>query len=359
MTASANALPDFAVIDPHIHQWNPISTPRATTRAAQILRFAPALERPLMMAFPVSDRQFIGDPSYVVRPYLPENYAADARPLTVSAVVHIEAGWHGRDHLASVDETRWVAGLPFNGTTRPRLGAIVVHADPTNPDIGRVLDAHRAASDLVRGVRFIATNHPDPRVKGWTTNPHLLTSSEFLTGFAAIADRGLSFELWVYSHQLPDATALASEFPETTFVLNHYATPVGLFGPRGRQTGQTASQRADILRRWQDDVAALAAQPNVVAKQSGMGMPLLGVPAGVEGPAASRAELTDLVGPLVTHTQDLFGPDRTMWASNYPIDKPTVELPDSIAILSDLLGDQLDPVKMFRDNAARVYSIAP
>ncbi|MBJ8346667.1 amidohydrolase [Antrihabitans sp. YC2-6] len=352
MTDPERALPDFPVIDPHIHQWDPFTSPRTATRPAQILRVVPFLKWALLKAVPASDREFIGNPDIAIKPYLPDDYTNDAKPLQVSAIVHIEAGWHGKNHAASVDETRWVAALPFGGNT-PKLGAIVVHADPTEPDIGPVLDAHLAASNLVRGVRCTASHHPDPGVKSWAADGHLLTSKAFLTGFAALAERRLSFELWLYSHQLPDAVILAREYPETTFVLDHYATPVGLFGPRGKQTGHTAADRADILKQWRDEIGALAELPNVVAKHSGLGMPILG-----GGPAQSRSELTDAFGPLVTYTQELFGPDRTLWASNFPMDKPTLRLSDSVAVLQNLLADQLDPRKMFRDNAARVYAIS-
>ena len=96
--------------------------------------------------------------------------------------------------------------------------------------------------------------------------PHLLSEPEFLRGFAAVAERGLSFEIWVYGHQLPHAVTLASEYPDTTFVLDHYATPVGALAPCGRRTGHTTAERTDILKRWRDDISALAALPNVVAK---------------------------------------------------------------------------------------------
>ncbi|WP_338079813.1 amidohydrolase family protein [Antrihabitans stalactiti] len=346
------SLPDFPVIDPHIHQWDPFTSPRAATRPAKILRVAPFLKWALIKALPVSDSEFVGDPSFVIKPYLPQDYTDDAKPLQVSAIVHVEAGWEGKNHAASVDETRWVAALPFGGRA-PKLGGIVVHADPTEPDIGAVLDAHLAASDLVRGVRCIATHHSDPHVRSWAKDDHLLTSTAFVTGFAALAERRLTFDVWLYSHQLPEAAALAKEYPETTFILDHYATPVGLFGPRGKHTGRSANDRAGILERWRDDIAAVAELPNVVAKHSGLGMPLLG-----GALSQSRAALTDAFGPLVTYTQEMFGPDRTLWASNFPMDKPTMQLPDSVAILQDVLGDQLDPRKMFRDNAARVYSIS-
>jgi predicted TIM-barrel fold metal-dependent hydrolase len=220
-----------------------------------------------------------------------------------------------------------------------------------------VLDAQLAASPLVRGVRSKAAHHPDPGVRGFVEAPGLWRDPDYIKGFAAIAERGLSFELWCYAHQLPDALGLVREYSETTFVLDHYGTPVGLFGPRGQHTARTESERSAMLSRWRDDVAALAEFPNVVAKHSGLGMPVLGVsprkPRGMD----SVAFLADQWAPLIRHLHDVFGANRTMWASNFPMDKATVTIPASVAVLLDVLGADAEPDLLLRDVAARTYRI--
>jgi L-fuconolactonase len=232
-----------------------------------------------------------------------------------------------------------------------------VHTDPRWPDAGAVLDAHLAASPLVRGVRYNAAHHPDPGVRDFADTPHSLREHAFLCGFAAVAQRRLSFELWCYAHQLPDAAVLARAYPQTIFVLDHYATPVGIFGPRGRDTGHTPRERADILARWRDDIAALAALPNVVAKHSGLGMPLLGGQQRHPADASTRAHLIERSAPLIRHLHDCFGPARTMWASNYPIDKPGHTISASAHVLLDVLGADADPQQLFHDVARRTYGI--
>jgi len=175
----------------------------------------------------------------------------------------------------------------------------------------------------------------------------------FLRGFSAVAERGLSFEIWLYARHLPSAVTLASEYPDTIFVLDHYATPVGALAPCGKHTGTTPADRKSILERWRDDISMLAALPNVVAKHSGLGMPVLGL-----GPMRTRKDtFRDAIAPLVTHLDQAFGPDRTFWSSNYPMDKPTISLPDSVWALRQILGDRFDESRMLRDNARRVYRI--
>lgn len=350
------AFPD-GMIDPHIHQWDPLTTPRQVSKEAKLTRFLPRVPKTVKWALPQAKREFTGDPGFLLKEYLPLDYRADAGPVPVRSIVHIEASWVTDDHFGSVDETRWVCGLPFGQGGAPDLGAIVVHADPRTSDVGAVLDAHLDASPLVRGVRYSAANHPDKGVFDFTDEPDLLGSADFVRGFSAVAERGLSFELWVLSHQLRGAIELAREYPEATFVLDHYATPVGIFGKRGKNTCHTDAERADLLARWKDDISEIAALPNVVAKHSGLGMPMLGGEPRRPITLDTVAEVTERCAPLIRHLHDQFGSERTMWASNFPIDKPVHSIPASIQVLADVLGDDLDPDLMFRDVARRVYRI--
>ncbi|MCE5292772.1 MAG: amidohydrolase family protein [Nocardiaceae bacterium] len=353
-----NAVPwPTAVIDPHIHQWDPFTTPRHISMMAKVFAPLPRIPREMRWIVPQADREFIGNPHHVLKPYGPREYAADAVPVPVRSIVHVEAGWLAHDHADTVGETRWIASLPFGQKGAPHLGAIVVNADPRWSDIGSVLDQHLAASPLVRGVRLSGANHPDPGVRDFIDHPHIHSDADFVRGFSAVAERGLTFELWGFAHQIPDMTVLAREYPETTFVLDHYATPVGIFGPRGRFTGKTAADRARLLSQWKDDVAALASLPNVVAKHSGLGMPMLGGDPGRLFGDRDLARVSERCAPLIQGLQDAFGPQRTMWASNYPMDKPVHSMALSARMLIEVLGTSADPQMLFRDVAVRTYKI--
>jgi hypothetical protein len=85
------------LVDAHLHQWDPFTTPRAVSAAAKIARRAPALTPALRRLFPRSARDFIGDPRHLLNPYLPADYVADASAAGVGTVVHIEADWQAKD----------------------------------------------------------------------------------------------------------------------------------------------------------------------------------------------------------------------------------------------------------------------
>jgi predicted TIM-barrel fold metal-dependent hydrolase len=234
------------------------------------------------------------------------------------------------------------------------LLAIVGYADPRTPDIGRVLDAHAEASERFRGVRCMGAWHPDTGVRRYADEEGLLRSADFLRGFAALAERGLTFDAYVYSDQIGDVATLAAEYPETTIVLDHYAPPVGWGGPMSH-VGRTVAQRDRLFAQWRESIAALAAYPNVVAKHSGLAFPILGLPNG----AYERGRIADTMRPLIDHTQDVFGPGRTLFGSNFPMDKALAAYDQVVGALVDVLAPRGPEVLagVFADNARRIYGL--
>lgn len=346
------------IIDTHVHQWDPLRPGSPIEKNACRYQRHPRMTKVLFPLAPRAMRETVLTPEHLLTPYLPSHLAADtasarhAVGVPVEAVVHIEAS-HTPD---AVEETKWVIAQRFGTGGAPRLGAVVGRADPRQADFAATLDRHTEATELFRGVRLMTTWHVDPQVLGATTEPRILRSRAFLNGFAALAERELSFDAYVYSGQLGDVAELAAHYPGTTIVLDHYGPPVGLFGPRGKATGHTAADRVDILTRWKDDLSAVALHPNVVAKHSGLAFPALGH----TKRRISRAQLVDLVAPLIEHTTEEFGEDRIMFGSNYPMDKAVGNYDVVLGALADVLAPRGDAAlrKVFRDNAKRVYRIA-
>ena len=363
---AVSALDIGPIVDSHIHLWDPLTTPRQGSAAAKVYRRAPAVVNRL---FPVlakrADRLFVQTPDYVARPFLVQEYLRLAQPrsstandklglpdtqFSLLAYVHIEANWVAADNAGYVNETHWVHAQCTQHQHEPAAGAYVVHADPRDPAIAAAIDAHRAVSSKVAGVRFAGSNHPDAGVKDWVREPHLYADPAFLRGFAAIAEAGWTFDAWVYDHQLDDVAVLAAEYPETTFILDHYGTPVGLVGP---MSGVPVAS-TDRIAKWRDKLARLAELPNVVAKHSGFGMPVLG-----HHSNTAPNDFVDMMTPHIACVTDLFGPDRVMFGSNTPMDLPVTDYPTLISTVAigvrESAGEEAWS-KVFRENAARVYA---
>lgn len=350
---------NFPIIDPHIHQWDPYHTPHAAALAVKLFGKHPhLLDRMVRLFNPKPIVETVGLTDHITAPYLPENYKQDIGDYQVEQVVHIEASWHEHKGTGVVNETKFVAGLPFQEHGL-ELGAIVATADPRRKDFKKLLELHQEASPKFRGIRKMASFHPDKSVHAWADEPHLYLNKKFLKGFEHLAKAGLSFDAWVYSTQLSDVIHLAKNFPETPIVLDHLGTPVGIFGKVGKHTGKTTQERQQILEHWKNSLAELAECPNVYTKISALFMPVLGHNFHKQHKLASKDALIEYATPLIQHALQCFGTDRTMFASNFPMDRVSTSLVNLIDAFSDIVHDYdeqaLKPV--FYDNAKTFYRL--
>jgi predicted TIM-barrel fold metal-dependent hydrolase len=265
----------------------------------------------------------------------------------------------GPAEMRPVGETEFVDGVAEMSardgekTTRVAAG-IVGFADLTLGErVGGVLDAHLTASSRFRGVRHGAAWDPSDAVRNAHTNPPrgLLGDSRFRRGFAELAKRGLSFDAWLYHPQIPELTDLARAFPDTTIVLDHFGGPLGI--------GPYAGRRAEILREWKRAIAALAGCPNVVAKLGGLVMPLNGFGFHRRERPATSEELVAATREWYLHAIDCFGADRSMFESNFPVDRASCSyhvLWNSFKRIAAGCS-AAEKAALFHDTAARVYRL--
>lgn len=346
------------IIDPHVHLWDPRTTPRQVTPLVKLFgRWPGTLERVGRALTPTPMVDFVGATDHVLAAHLPADFRADVGHHDVVGIVHVEAGWTARGTLGPVGETRWLDQLDD-----PPLG-IVAHAvvdDPTK--LEAQLDAHSLASGRLRGIRDMMAAHPDKRVHDWTDGERL-ASDATRSGVATLGERQLTFEAWVYSNQLQELARLASDVPMTTIVLDHIGTPVGIGGPYCGH-GETAGDRDRIRDEWHAGLEAVAANPNVHCKLSGLLMPICGFgyhERRAAGDAPSRAEIIDDLAPHILHAIEVFGPERCMFASNFPMDKVSISYEQlfdvfgEIAASAGLSADR--EAALFADNAAAFYRL--
>lgn len=350
---------NFPIIDPHIHQWDPYNTPHSGALLVKMLGNYPyIMDKIARMIKPKSLIDTVGLFDYSLSPYLPRDYIKDCKEFKIESVVHVEAGWHNQQGLGVVEETRWIKSLPFSSVD-VKLGAIIGAADPRDHQFANILIEHQKASLVFRGIRKMAAFHKDKGVLRWCNQAGLYTDKNFLIGFEQLARRALTFDAWAYSTQLKDISYLAGEFPEVPIVIDHLATPVGLFGPVGRETGTTIRERRNIFEQWKNDIEELARHPNVYAKISGLMMPILGHSFHKKRELASVEQIVNLLSPMIEHTIKVFGIDRIMYASNFPMDKVSAQLSDIIeAYICMILPYGNEALKaIFHQNAKHFYHI--
>lgn len=360
------------IVDAHVQQWNPRQPPWSTNRLVRGSSFLPGVgERLFAVAAPQSEREYLLTPRSVARAYEPRQYGADVAPVPavvgvpVESVVVSESYWLLPDSgdsaalEAAVAEARYLSRLPFGVGAAPKLGAVMMRADPRAEGFAARLDAQLDVCQRIRGIQVTATRHPDSKVRSAGATDGMLTSARFLQGIEAVADKGMCVEVFVYSHQLYDVVTLAREYPDTTIIVDHFGCPVGAFGPVGARTGTTAAARADILRLWRERMTTLAGERNVVIKLSGLAKPVLGYGHEAWGNIGTRETLIQMVGPLMQHVVAHFGASRVMFGSNFPIDKPNASVDMLASALLDILEPWGDAVlrSVFRNTARHVYRI--
>jgi predicted TIM-barrel fold metal-dependent hydrolase len=220
--------------------------------------------------------------------------------------------------------------------------------------VPRVLEAHAAAGGgRFRGVRQIASYDPDPDVLGVVNvpAPGLYTSDAFLAGFEWIERLGLSFDAWVVEPQLLDVAVLARRFPDTSIVLDHAGTPLGVASYQGRR-----NERFPI---WRENIRLLAELPNVTVKLGGLGMGFCNFPSFLSEPRASSEQLALEWRPYLEACVEAFGAGRCMFESNFPADRGAGSYRVIWNAFKRIAAEASDDEKaaLFGATAARVYRL--
>ena len=260
----------------------------------------------------------------------------------------------GAEYLAPIGESEYVA-REAERSTRRAMSGIVGRADLTDVEhLGEVLDAHEAAAGgRFRGIRHALARavHPEAmRIPGRAA-AGLSSDTAFRAGMAQLGERGLTYDTWHYHHQNQDFVSLARAVPETTMVLDHVGTPVGV--------GPYESLREEIFEQWTRDIEDLAACPNVVAKLGGLAMP----DNGFGWDRAQRPPTSDEVVAsqrrYYLHVIEQFGPDRCMFESNFPVDRLSMPYRTFWNAAKKMIAhfSQGERDAMLRGTAARVYRL--
>jgi predicted TIM-barrel fold metal-dependent hydrolase len=218
-----------------------------------------------------------------------------------------------------------------------------------------VLRAHIAAGGgRFRGIRHSASHDDDPAVLGplaARNSPGLYRDPAFRAGFKTLRPLGLTFDAWLLEPQLPDLIDLARAFPDTTIVLDHVGTPLGI--------GRYAGTRDERFGVWRTNIRTLATCPNVHVKLGGLPMPFCGFRARMAGPDESSETLAAQWKPYIETCIEAFGVNRSMFESNFPVDRFGATYPALWNAFKRIVSRSSTDEKtaLFSGTAARVYRL--
>jgi len=265
-----------------------------------------------------------GDYSAIRKNYMPADYRRDTADWPVTASVYIEAEW---ERGKALGESRWIAsvaakhGLP---------SAVVAWCNLADPGAAELLAAH-AAIPIVRGIRHKPAAAATAR-EARRGQPGSMDDPAWREGYAHLADNGLSYDLQTPWWHLDAAAELARDVPETQIIINHTALP--------------ADRSPDALSAWRRALETAAAQPNIAVKISGIGLP--GIPWAQAGN-----------GPIIRDAIAIFGVERAMFASNFPVDSLVGDFDTIFSGFLTATADRSeeDRERLFHDNAVRLYRL--
>ena len=243
-----------------------------------------------------------------------QTYRAEADAAGLDTALFMEVDVAEADRTG---ETAWASAMPSP------LAGVIAACRPEADSFAAELD-DLVQNVAVRGLRRILHTSPDA----------LGHSPLFARNLRRLAAHGLTFDLCVLARQLPIATAIASACPDVQFVLDHCGVP---------------DVRARALDPWRAEIAALARRPNVACKISGL----------VAYADPEHWSSQDL-RPFVEHVIAVFGWERVVWGSDWPVCTLTADLTRWVATTHALLdGTSADEkAQLLHANAARFYRLA-
>lgn len=262
----------------------------------------------------------------------------------------------GPAELQAVGETEFANGLAAQSFGPAcHAAAIVGYVDLCLGDAaGPILDAHLKASPRLRGIRRpLAWDRDEGLLNlAYPPGPDLIRSEGFRAGFRQLAARGLSFDAWMFFHQLPALADLARDFPEVPIILNHCGGVLGI--------GPYAGRSDEVRATWLEGMKALSALPNLRVKLGGMGMRMCGF--GLEELArpAPSEDLARLWEPYMGTAIELFGADRCMFETNFPVDKGAMSYRTCWNAYKRLASgaSEAEKTHLFSQTAATTYRIS-
>ena len=299
--------------DPHFHLWD--VSPDTTTGHD-------ASQNPVIDGNPVYDRERF-ESDLDIRGF---EFTGGALVEAVS-VCHLRVDGP-RFARACVEEARWVSSQ----LAPPPFEYVVVASAPLeDPELPSVLGDLARCTGL-RGIRQILNHEPS-----WSRigrRGDFLSQPAWKRGFASLEEVSLSFDLQLSPHQSCEAARLLARHPGIPIVINHLGTPT------------LEDLRAG--RVYWDGLRALADLPQTWLKISML--------AYIDG----NWDRNPLVRDAARQAMDLFGVDRCMFASNFPVEKrlgwPAGRLYAGFRDIASHLKAS-DQQKLFADNARRAYRV--
>lgn len=270
---------------------------------------------------PMAPRIF-GPYEPIRRDYPIEEYLADREVADVGKAVYVQTNWAKENferEVSFLSETAERTGWPH---------AIVGYADMTVEDVRPQLDRLKKYR-LLRGIRMQLHWHETPAFR-FASDARQVLDPRVRANVRRLKEYGLSFDLQLFPAQMRDGLDLVGENPETDFILTH--------------VGMLTSDDEKTVEEWKDGLRTLAKAPNLSAKLSGLG-------------TFVHRNDPSLITLIYAAAVEIFGSERLMFGSNFPIEKLWTSYGDLVAAHRAAAAkfSAPDQENIFWNTATRIY----
>ena len=285
------------VIDTHVHMWD-----------LNMLK--------LTWVRPPIDRDFLMD-----------DYLKAVAGQNVVKAIYMEVGAPPEIRKLEAD---WALGL-CKDPDNPMVAAVIA-TDPSDDGFAEYMKGFEG-NEYLKGIRYFFSSEGE------------IIDKQVIENIRLLGKMGYSFDLGIPPKWLPMGSRLVDECPGTRFVLNHCGTadPVAFF-PADKQPREPEHDRDEWIR----DMESIAQRPNVICKISGIAAHVPDYPL-----------TADDLAPIINHCLDQFGPDRVVFAGDWPVVLLNMPLAKWIQTLKDVVAKRPleEQRKLFHDNAEKFYHI--
>eukprot|EP01084_Bolivina_argentea_P207297 353711_1 len=242
--------------------------------------------------------------------------------------VYLECGYVDPDgkktEVEAVQEIAEKHGFPHG-----IIGRAALEAD----DIESVLQKQMKSPNF-RGIRAAVCYHPKYPGRSWGERDDLMMDPNFHRGLKCMAKNGLILDLHIYPQQLNYGSIIAASYPNLRIVINHCGYPL--------------VENLQDLVIWDKGMKLMSKCDNVFVKLSGWC---------IADPNFNKDTVKFITKTLIS----MFGVDRCMFASNFPVDKPLgsydMYWDMYIQILQELSFGETDIDKLIHKNAIKTYRL--
>ncbi len=256
--------------------------------------------------------------------YLMPELAADLASghniiATVYAECHSMYRKDGADGQRSLGETEFVRGQAAMSNSGEFGNARACDVMFGNVDltlggaVEPILEQHiEASGGRFRGVRLSSGWHADDKIGNVAAQPQLLLDPRVNEAVAVVKRLGLSLDCWLYHPQIDEVAQLADAHPDLTIILNHVGSPI-LGGPYRGKTD-------DVFKQWKAAIIRLGKRDNVFVKLGALPIRMPSYEGDRSLPPSSQ-EVAAAWQPWMETCIEAFGPSRSMYESNFPVQK--------------------------------------